>query len=398
MAFSPLLTLLLISSLGGVDAATRLKEDASVGAGRLRGVPPCNEIVPFAGNLHASAIKKGELLVDLHTSSNSLKQVLDITKSAKAELQKDAKQQYIPEDISKKYDAEVKRAEKVLEDAGKDSSKVQELSNSVAAIKVGQDISRNIELSVRAEKDAAGFVHREAQRVKQETSNLHREVSDATGNMFDRVWFACKGPEVQANALFEHTGIKVVNKMECTDHMTYKRLCCARWKDEDFKHNSTLQLKSAQEPQEQAATPPSGNIIKLCTQSVNGVSILSRAAASSPDHTASAEMPVQCFVQHVSLSELGLGQIFLQLRILFFVKQGIPVSSIPTCATEVATCPDGKAPATVSNDFLRKAKKNSALLETIDNNNNNNARFATGMMGDEDLGQDIVMKGDRFHY
>ena len=26
------------------------------------------------------------------------------------------------------------------------------------------------------------------------------------------------------------------------------------------------------------------------------------------------------------------------------------------------------------------------------------ARFATGMNGDEDLGQDIIMKGDKFHY
>ena len=27
-----------------------------------------------------------------------------------------------------------------------------------------------------------------------------------------------------------------------------------------------------------------------------------------------------------------------------------------------------------------------------------NQRFATGMNGDEDLGQDIIMKGDKFHY
>ena len=26
------------------------------------------------------------------------------------------------------------------------------------------------------------------------------------------------------------------------------------------------------------------------------------------------------------------------------------------------------------------------------------AQFATGMNGDEDLGQDIIMKGDKFHY
>ena len=25
-------------------------------------------------------------------------------------------------------------------------------------------------------------------------------------------------------------------------------------------------------------------------------------------------------------------------------------------------------------------------------------QFATGMNGDEDLGQDIIMKGDKFHY
>ena len=26
------------------------------------------------------------------------------------------------------------------------------------------------------------------------------------------------------------------------------------------------------------------------------------------------------------------------------------------------------------------------------------AQFATGMNGDEDLGQDIIMKGEKFHY
>ena len=28
----------------------------------------------------------------------------------------------------------------------------------------------------------------------------------------------------------------------------------------------------------------------------------------------------------------------------------------------------------------------------------NNKLFATGMNGDEDLGQDIIMKGEKFHY
>jgi hypothetical protein len=27
-----------------------------------------------------------------------------------------------------------------------------------------------------------------------------------------------------------------------------------------------------------------------------------------------------------------------------------------------------------------------------------NKRFATGMNGDEDLGQNIIMKGDKYHY
>ena len=30
--------------------------------------------------------------------------------------------------------------------------------------------------------------------------------------------------------------------------------------------------------------------------------------------------------------------------------------------------------------------------------NQNMVQFATGMNGDEDLGQDILMKGDKFHY
>ena len=31
-------------------------------------------------------------------------------------------------------------------------------------------------------------------------------------------------------------------------------------------------------------------------------------------------------------------------------------------------------------------------------NQNNLVQFATGMNGDEDLGQDITMKGEKFHY
>jgi molecular chaperone DnaK (HSP70) len=63
---------------------------------------------------------KGKLLVDLHKSDSNLNEAIGIAKSAKAKLQKDAKKPKLPKEISTKYDAALKRVEKVLEDAPKD--------------------------------------------------------------------------------------------------------------------------------------------------------------------------------------------------------------------------------------------------------------------------------------
>jgi len=42
--------------------------------------------------------------------------------------------------------------------------------------------------------------------------------------------------------------------------------------------------------------------------------------------------------------------------------------------------------------------KHSAYVIALFLGTSKAARFATGMNGDEDLGQDITMKGQKFHY
>ena len=49
---------------------------------------------------------------------------------------------------------------------------------------------------------------------------------------------------------------------------------------------------------------------------------------------------------------LGPGEAVLRSRINFLHAQGIPKDSIPTCAKEVAECPNGASPAIVSEDWL----------------------------------------------
>ena len=38
------------------------------------------------------------------------------------------------------------------------------------------------------------------------------------------------------------------------------------------------------------------------------------------------------------------------------------------------------------------------FVQEVPTSTNNTVPFATGMNGDEDLGEDITMKGDKFHY
>merc|ERR1719359_736225 len=70
--------------------------NVKLGAKTYKGVPPCNEVVPFTRNSHATAVAKGELLAKLHDTTSGLQQALDKAKSTKSDLQKDAKQSGIP--------------------------------------------------------------------------------------------------------------------------------------------------------------------------------------------------------------------------------------------------------------------------------------------------------------
>ena len=57
-------------------------------------------------------------------------------------------------------------------------------------------------------------------------------------------------------------------------------------------------------------------------------------------------------------SNFSPGEAVLRARINFLHAQGLPKGSIPTCAKEVAACPNGAPPATVSADVL-----SASLLE-----------------------------------
>merc|ERR1719375_1794026 len=108
--------------------------NVKLGAKTYKGVPPCNEVVPFTRNRMATAVAKGELLAKLHGTSQKLQAAMDTAKSTKIKLQKDAKQS---KKLSKKFDEAIKHDEKVLKEVPKTLADVQKLQDKVTGLRVG---------------------------------------------------------------------------------------------------------------------------------------------------------------------------------------------------------------------------------------------------------------------
>lgn len=177
--------------------------------------------------------------------------------------------------------------------------------------------------------------------------HLNIEAPAAASNPSQRVWMLCKQPPQQQRTPEEKAaGMSVLEPAKCTDEMPFENLCCARWKDEDFKNTGFMKLPIA------AKKAGGGDVIKVCTQASNGMALMSKA------HTAVAEMPVECF-NDITAEQLkgesdGLspGEIVLRERLLYFASSQIPLSSVPQCSKDVSSCPDGKSPVTVQSTWL----------------------------------------------
>jgi len=152
--------------------------NVKLGAKTYKGVPPCNEVIPFTRNSHSTAVEKGELLAKLQEGWEGLKRAMDKAKATKKDLQKDAKQSGIPKDIAKKFDAAIKHDEKVLKEVPKALADLQKLQKQVAGLKVGKQIPHA--LDVKAEKAVlvAGDEGEDAEKARQEAKGLHQAVLD----------------------------------------------------------------------------------------------------------------------------------------------------------------------------------------------------------------------------
>jgi hypothetical protein len=155
--------------------------------------------------------------------------------------------------------------------------------------------------------------------------------------------------------------METLEPANCTDEMPFESLCCSRWKDKDFNHRGFMMLSSSKYNdtggKSGSASHQGGQVIKVCTQAVNGMALMGKA------HHDVGKMPVQCTNADITAEQLrgesdGLqpGEIILRTRLLYFADQQIPMGSVPTCQKEVASCPDGQKPTIVQPAWLENAK------------------------------------------
>ena len=195
-------------------------------------------------------------------------------------------------------------------------------------------------------------------------------------NPFQRVWMVCKQKAPHAPTVEETAAdMETLEPANCTDEMSFESLCCARWEDKDFKHPGFMMLSSSKYNdtggKSGSASDEGGRVIKVCTQAVNGMALMSKARNDV------AKMPVECSNAHITAEQLsgesdGLqpGEIILRTRLLYFAGQQIPMSSVPKCEKEVATCSDGKEPTIVQAAWLQKVQPRAGALVQVSARNN----------------------------
>jgi hypothetical protein len=190
------------------------------------------------------------------------------------------------------------------------------------------------------------------------TSITDRSYADAElyEDPLQRVWFLCKSQPPQPTAsVAKAAGMASVTQMQCTRQVTFKGLCCSPWSiGLDYSKEWGMQVPPARDDSTMEISNSTVPRITLFTEQAAGAVLLQQSGATS------ANMDV---TEVASFSEADLrgnddlspGEAVLRARIEFLKAQGLPVSSIPTCAAEVQTCPGDVPPATVAAEWLNGA-------------------------------------------
>jgi hypothetical protein len=147
-----------------------------LGAKTYKGVPPCNEVVPYVRNHMATAVAKGELLAKLHTAASGLQHAIDDAKSAKKGLEKDSKKTDVPKEALKKFDVAIKHDNKVLKEAPKALADVQKLQEKVSSLKIGKEVPHKLDVKLDGAMAQAEKEQRDAKEAKEEGKALQADV------------------------------------------------------------------------------------------------------------------------------------------------------------------------------------------------------------------------------
>jgi len=164
-----------------------------------------------------------------------------------------------------------------------------------------------------------------------------------------------------------------MDMMKCTAPQKATELCCRDWGSIEWSES----LGFAPDSPRVDDGPPTAlqlnkdaEVIHVCTFGESPRALMGEAGLLG-----GGMMPVGCFETHFTEDkltggdeELSLkpGELVLRERILWFMRQGIAVEDVPTCNKIVQSCPNGKPPLTVADDFLAEAAKKSFLQNGVD--------------------------------
>lgn len=151
----------------------------------VKGVPPCNEVVPVARRQHAIAVDKGEVLSTLHASDANFQQARQRAADAKANIQKEAKPPFPFKDLENKYDQLTKQADKMIADAGEGDKSVRGLMSKVKALKVHTQIEHPLQVSVTEAKQKAATAYKESVQIEEDA--VHFVAESALENFAEAV-------------------------------------------------------------------------------------------------------------------------------------------------------------------------------------------------------------------
>lgn len=191
-----------------------------------------------------------------------------------------------------------------------------------------------------------------------------------------RVWTLCEGKQFRSPTHEQKiAGVKASNKMKCTAELSFEQLCCL-----DFANVETamtvqggMMLDLAQVEDDSGALLGNTTTALLSSLFVDDARKLGESAPqitlcstkeptpTDPNETA-VQAPVDCVAREFTVDEIrnaanvsaaAGGNVVLNARIDFLMKQGLPDSAIPLCTETVQVCPcSGKPPSTAGQAYL----------------------------------------------